>query len=200
MAIVAILMAMLFPVFAQAREKARQTACLSNLFQIGMAIMMYVQDYDERMPPVWYRAAGADHYFLDVVQPYIANDQIFKCPSRPDMWESFDVHSARPWSYGFNCGFMGTVALAQINRPCEIHVVMDQIVQDMRTNAVRADRRRCNAARQSWSAHNGGFNILFADGHVKWLRGAAFFSAAPRPSNVSVNDQEHDWHCDTRIQ
>ena len=49
-AIIAILAAILFPVFAQAREKARQTSCLSNMKQLGTATMMYVQDYDERMP------------------------------------------------------------------------------------------------------------------------------------------------------
>ena len=49
-AIIAILAAILFPVFAQAREKARQTSCLSNLKQIGLAFKMYVQDYDERWP------------------------------------------------------------------------------------------------------------------------------------------------------
>src|SRR5918997_594162 len=58
-AIIAILAAILFPVFAQAREKARQTSCLSNLKQIGTASMMYVQDYDEAMFPAWYDAGPA---------------------------------------------------------------------------------------------------------------------------------------------
>lgn len=49
-AIIAILAAILFPVFAQAREKARQTACLSNLKQVGLAVQMYAQDYDENIP------------------------------------------------------------------------------------------------------------------------------------------------------
>src|SRR4051794_11630180 len=52
-AIIAILAAILFPVFAQAREKARQTACLSNHRQIGTALMMYAQDYDEMFVPLW---------------------------------------------------------------------------------------------------------------------------------------------------
>ena len=50
-AIIAILAAILFPVFARAREKARQTSCLSNVKQMGIGVMMYVQDYDEVMPP-----------------------------------------------------------------------------------------------------------------------------------------------------
>src|SRR5437879_2648731 len=53
-AIIAILAAILFPVFAQAREKARQTSCLSNAKQMGLAVMMYVQDYDETFPPAYY--------------------------------------------------------------------------------------------------------------------------------------------------
>jgi prepilin-type N-terminal cleavage/methylation domain-containing protein len=53
-AIIAILAAILFPVFAQAREKARQSGCLSNLKQIGTALMMYTQDYDEAFPCTWY--------------------------------------------------------------------------------------------------------------------------------------------------
>jgi prepilin-type processing-associated H-X9-DG protein len=95
---------------------------------------------------------------------------------------------------------MSGTALAQIHRPCDLHVVMDQVIADMRTNAVRDDRKRCNAERLTWGAHNGGFNIAFADGHVKWLKSSAFYSTAPRPSNISASDQEHDWYCDTRIQ
>ena len=57
-AIIAILAAILFPVFAQAREKARQTSCLSNLRQLGTGMMMYVQDYDDTYPSVWYTDVG----------------------------------------------------------------------------------------------------------------------------------------------
>ena len=57
-AIIAILAAILFPVFAQAREKARQTSCVSNLRQLGMAMMMYVQDNDDTYPWVWYTNTG----------------------------------------------------------------------------------------------------------------------------------------------
>jgi prepilin-type N-terminal cleavage/methylation domain-containing protein/prepilin-type processing-associated H-X9-DG protein len=100
-AIIAILAAILFPVFAQARAKARQTACLSNMKQIGTGLMMYVQDYDETLPgnhssdgyaagvnqdlgwngpvragvPATYRNWARD------VQPYIKNFGIYKCPS-----------------------------------------------------------------------------------------------------------------------
>ncbi len=102
-AIIAILAAILFPVFAQAREAARKTACLSNTKQIGLAATMYAQDYDEVLPetgwvgpcssqtpgPNGYYAIG-DAYFSGVFSfpiasaPYIKNWQIFSCPSDPD--------------------------------------------------------------------------------------------------------------------
>ncbi len=84
-AIIAILAAILFPVFAQAREKARQTSCLSNLKQIGLATMMYVQDYDEMYSPVTEVVDdnGTDRYPLwpRFLAPYIKNTQIFREPS-----------------------------------------------------------------------------------------------------------------------
>jgi prepilin-type N-terminal cleavage/methylation domain-containing protein/prepilin-type processing-associated H-X9-DG protein len=88
-AIIAILAAILFPVFAQAREKARQASCLSNTKQIGLAIQMYAQDYDERLIPFWYVNAPTytgqgwplRHTFMFLSQPYVKNWDIFRCPS-----------------------------------------------------------------------------------------------------------------------
>ncbi len=97
-AIIAILAAILFPVFAQAREKARQAACLSNLKQAGSALAMYVQDYDERMPNAcaWGKAwlhgsaatecppivrAGAPAYAQEFLVPYVKNTEVWYCPS-----------------------------------------------------------------------------------------------------------------------
>ncbi len=82
-AIIAILAAILFPVFARAREKARQTSCLSNVKQLALGTMMYVQDYDE-VYPYWNRYADAN-VMPDAppkaVLPYVKNIQIFSCPS-----------------------------------------------------------------------------------------------------------------------
>ena len=92
-AIIAILAAILFPVFAQAREKARQTSCLSNLKQIGLAFLMYTQDYDEAFPDAvanqtqdggcapgleWWGQGGG---FVTLINPYIKNSGIYHCPS-----------------------------------------------------------------------------------------------------------------------
>ena len=80
-AIIAILAAILFPVFAQAREKARQITCTSNLRQTGMATLMYVQDYDERVPMSIYDAGG--HWFAvgHALETYTKNMRIWVCPS-----------------------------------------------------------------------------------------------------------------------
>jgi prepilin-type N-terminal cleavage/methylation domain-containing protein len=88
-AIIAILAAILFPVFAQARENARKTACLSNLKQLGTGIMMYTQDYDDYLPNnldgtiagkkdtnLWYDLSGSG-----MVDPYLKNKQVWFCPS-----------------------------------------------------------------------------------------------------------------------
>jgi prepilin-type N-terminal cleavage/methylation domain-containing protein/prepilin-type processing-associated H-X9-DG protein len=82
-AIIAILAAILFPVFAQAREKARQASCLSNTRQIGLAIMQYVQDYDETLTRQWYVSSSKAEQprWMDAVQPYAKNTEIFTCPS-----------------------------------------------------------------------------------------------------------------------
>jgi len=68
-AIIAILAAILFPVFAQARDKARQTSCLSNTKQVGLGVAMYVQDYDEQFPIAW----GGYGIWVDQVMPYVKN-------------------------------------------------------------------------------------------------------------------------------
>jgi prepilin-type N-terminal cleavage/methylation domain-containing protein len=74
-AIIAILAAILFPVFARAREKGRQTTCMSNLKQLGLALMQYAQDYDEHWP-------SSDWWgYKKVILPYVKADLVFKCPS-----------------------------------------------------------------------------------------------------------------------
>jgi prepilin-type N-terminal cleavage/methylation domain-containing protein/prepilin-type processing-associated H-X9-DG protein len=88
-AIIAILAAILFPVFAQAREKARATMCLSNLRQIGTAVMMYTQDHDEYLPfnyaytwgPGCSGPTGELYWWQDLCRPYVKNEQVYQCPS-----------------------------------------------------------------------------------------------------------------------
>ncbi len=81
-AIIAILAAILFPVFSQAREKARQSSCLSNMKQIGLAMMMYLQDYDyTSMRDTFWTFDRPGYCWNGMLQPYVKNKGIFKCPS-----------------------------------------------------------------------------------------------------------------------
>ncbi|MGQ9730446.1 MAG: prepilin-type N-terminal cleavage/methylation domain-containing protein [Candidatus Zipacnadales bacterium] len=80
-AIIAILAAILFPVFAKAREKARQTSCLSNVKQFNLGILMYVQDYDETFPLLMYATPTGAFTVFEAAQPYVKNNQIGDCPS-----------------------------------------------------------------------------------------------------------------------
>jgi prepilin-type N-terminal cleavage/methylation domain-containing protein/prepilin-type processing-associated H-X9-DG protein len=112
-AIIAILAAILFPVFAQAREKARQTSCLSNMRQFGTAGMMYTQDYDGMyVPPFKYEGQQSNcnvlYWWDDLLQPYMKNRQLPTCPS----WKGITSCAApenktldgknKPYSYGIN--------------------------------------------------------------------------------------------------
>jgi len=116
-AIIAILAAILFPVFAQAREKARQTSCLSNMKQLGLATLMYVQDYDETYPIAQYAYSGSlrqcwfgrevERNVWDknqsLLYPYMRNGQIQRCPSwggRPRFGDGN--------GYGYNWGYIGS--------------------------------------------------------------------------------------------
>ena len=78
-AIIAILAAILFPVFARARENARRSSCTSNLKQIGLGVLQYVQDYDDSMPG--HNMANQRQLWMDIIQPYIKSEQVFTCPS-----------------------------------------------------------------------------------------------------------------------
>jgi prepilin-type N-terminal cleavage/methylation domain-containing protein len=142
-AIIAILAAILFPVFAQARDKARQSACLSNTKQIGTAVQMYTQDYDETFfnQAAWDEVANVgsgswgpryDTYIRWPMAhlPYIKSEQVFKCPSDKGTPADRNLCAApggggcMPFyaSYGANAMLMlynGPTSLAAINKPAE---------------------------------------------------------------------------------
>src|SRR5688572_20792846 len=80
-AIIAILAAILFPVFAQARESARKATCTSNMKQIGTAISMYMQDFDEWYPPSQFPSTDPSVSWPTMIFPYIKNEGVFVCPS-----------------------------------------------------------------------------------------------------------------------
>jgi len=147
-AIIAILAAILFPVFSRARENARKTACLSNLRQIGTALMMYCQDWDERFPPAWlcdpHYATGRGSFvaWFPALGPYVKNQQVFECPSTNGdkyseifmgyWWIPPDWRGTIRHSYGYNmytgidgnCVLVrGGRSLASIPNPADIVAV-----------------------------------------------------------------------------
>ena len=166
-AIIAILAAILFPVFARAREKARQASCQSNEKELGIAFHMYAQDYDERMAT---STPGATRWHMQIY-PYIKNEQLFACPSESDM--VFNA-TTNPYGGGYAYNWAGLTgkSLAQIEYVAETICVGDQKSPgDYRlkypggaTGIELSDR------------HNDGANILFVDGHVKWMKPNVVYS------------------------
>ena len=134
-AIIAILAAILFPVFARAREKARQTSCLSNVKQISLGIIMYLQDYDEALPFLYNVPADGSPRtgLVQITQPYIMNWDVHDCPSSDQRTQV--GHYLNHRSYGYHVGLFraGTVPalrmLAEIRRPAEI-VMLGDVMQD----------------------------------------------------------------------
>ncbi len=157
-AIIAILAAILFPVFARAREKARQSSCLSNLKQIGLASMMYAQDYDEKLSP-YDPPNGTQYLPYTLWTPYIKNIQVWQCPSDS---------GGRLTSYGYNCWSTyrcpDIIPLGQIVYPAQTIVMIDTDSNDGRAYCATAYQE--GIARQR---HNGGCNATYCDGHAKWI-------------------------------
>lgn len=117
-AIIAILAAILFPVFARAREAARATQCKSNLKQINTGILMYAQDYDEILP-FGGHGGPAPNRWHTIVEPYIKNTGVFRCPS-------YNVGTNR--GYGTNVNLMEWQAarsLTEVQKPAETVIVAD---------------------------------------------------------------------------
>ncbi len=178
-AIIAILAAILFPVFAQAREKARQTSCLSNHKQYALATLMYLQDYDETFPMSSYLAGTCVSTFYLEVDPYVKNKQITVCPSEPLAMKLTDVVGAPcagtpPFtSYAVNGalyvnGFFPNptpVALAAVNRSAETIMNYDGNVGIGATpNPVQIVQPR----------HSEQFNANMVDGHAKAIKANLF--------------------------
>src|SRR5580700_4989323 len=122
-AIIAILAAILFPVFAQAKEAAKKTSCLSNTKQIGLAAMMYLNDYDDTYwwNP-WPGGLQQDYYlpipqptlgFYDLLQPYVKNQGVFSCPDNQDPYYAGNYPLNYKVNYGDNellCTYMATTS------------------------------------------------------------------------------------------
>jgi prepilin-type N-terminal cleavage/methylation domain-containing protein/prepilin-type processing-associated H-X9-DG protein len=180
-AIIAILAAILFPVFARAREKARQSSCQSNEKQIGLAFKMYEQDYDERTPGGYYvgwHAGGDEYFWCWPLQPYMKNTQMLVCPSNTTGWyygkRLQDPATVTGWrcSYGGNQIVLG-VSLAAITNEANTVYVVDAYNPwlDSGNNIYdRLGKGTYATTTTRTDLHNEGVNVLYMDGHVKWQK------------------------------
>jgi prepilin-type N-terminal cleavage/methylation domain-containing protein/prepilin-type processing-associated H-X9-DG protein len=198
-AIIAILAAILFPVFSRARAKARQAGCMSNIQQVGMAILLYAQDHGEILPAWCFGTlSGNDNgpaqgaYTWDtVIQPYMKNIQILTCPDSPygrtvteknggtmalrsyamPRYVSDPKGTFRP---GGTCDYPCPVDWPTV--PVDTILVMEKgkrglgIVGDAAAeNAAQSHSASTQAGYAADLYHNGGKNFCFLDGHVKWF-------------------------------
>src|SRR5687767_11769376 len=156
-AIIAILAAILFPVFARARENARRSSCQSNLKQIGLGLMQYTQDYDEAYP---LRDAGHGHW-RQLIQPYIKSTQLFQCPSNSGNTNQSDPavgeYPRINASYGINGRIGGSTSAinsASIDAPTTKIVVSDQeAVTSTYTDVMHPNWTAANISTRMWSKH-----------------------------------------------
>jgi len=189
-AIIAILAAILFPVFAKAREKARQSSCLSNVKQLGLGMLMYVQDYDEvffssgsrwlggtyGVNPVvpgapdvnWHNTFGYQDSWVSEIAPYIKNTQIYRCPSS-SVAACMGCDYGIPM-YGFASPatrinlFAARPAMATFTRPSQTMMLTETKSGVNPAYVMNVQHYACDPR------HNEGGNICFVDGHAKWMK------------------------------
>ena len=199
-AIIAILAAILFPVFARARENARRSSCQSNLKQIGLGILQYVQDYDEILPPSQNDGLWKSVPWHVLVQPYVKSYQLFKCPSNVSTGAVNNTtgHTADgvpadgvAISYETNGGnyagdfngrrpflWYGALTpqtnLASLNFPATTIFVHEQTSE---SEPMSYDLTKFTGTvngsgniKKAFTNHLGTTNMLFGDGHVKAMR------------------------------
>lgn len=173
-AIIAILAAILFPVFAKARGKARQSLCLSNMKQVSLALLSYAQDYDG-MTPYWGWNRGATWYTWDwVIMPYMKNTQILVCP------DNYYKGATPVRGYALP-RYVSSISVDAPPYACSTVLVTEKgssapgISNDCPSeNLIQAGNPSMAFiffGRDVPFRHNGGNNFAFLDGHTKWSAG-----------------------------
>ena len=200
-AIIALLAAILFPVFARARENARRSSCQSNEKQIGLSIIQYIQDNDNYYPGQNSTSGTTTNLLTctwqSAVWPYMKNSQIFTCPSNltnitanPDYGPWTQTFGTIPDDYDMNpavsgghvvggVGWFGIVD-SLIAQPATC-IMLGETDNNGQGNGIRLDTGAQGVGIQLWcyGGHFGGGNFLFCDGHVKWSK----WSSTMEPSN-----------------
>lgn len=184
-AIIAILAAILFPVFAKAREKARQTSCLNNCKQLALAALQYAQDYDETFPALgiaaslnvpqappynawgWQNTFGYWYSFPFVLYPYVKNTQCYMCPS--NQFSNCGINYA-PAANGINLAgakinfWNQFLKVGTFTRPSQTLMLTEEGGGGGNPYVLSDPYPVCA------NPHNDGGNIAYVDGHAKWQK------------------------------
>jgi prepilin-type N-terminal cleavage/methylation domain-containing protein len=181
-AIIAILAAILFPVFARAREKARQTACLSNTRQISLAADMYCADHDECYPICMYFTGLQFWGAPDALQPYLKNAAILQCPSEPRRTAVAEIQALLPAPMGADLEWLGyqanlavfedgaNNAFTGLSHPVVSQAELPYPAETMMMADADIELAPTPMATPIVAAHNAGFCAAFCDGHGKWVK------------------------------
>jgi len=190
--IIAILASILFPVFARAREKGRQASCSANLRQLALAFVCYADDHDETLP----QSFNAGSYWFEALAPYVKNPQLFACPSGggrmpttpcytesnpavaggrsyADAYPALNKAGAISYTYGSFDDSTGANPLE--GGTLTVSGQSLGIYEDASSVLLVGDGL-CRWFHSNWIAeylsgpqpHNGGYDIAYVDGHVKW--------------------------------
>ena len=213
-AIIAILAAILFPVFARARENARRSSCQSNLKQIGLAWTQYSQDYDERVLPGQV-IAGSSSYFgwAVVIQPYMKLKFAGICPSALGNGSTYSYNNSVSVTPSTVPQTSAPRSIASIQLPTQTPTFVDCYGSNTGAGIVRSNffipavtgmggrsldltgtqvvsTMDWDVAALPSARHFEGLNMLFADGHVKWLKsvGTATVNSASTYRNYNSED------------
>lgn len=194
-AIIAILAAILFPVFARARENARRSSCQSNLKQIGIGVMQYTQDFDENYPIFLGNNDNSkpDYGWAAVIQPYIKSTQVFQCPSEPTPPSVPLVGGANYTDYAYNMN-LGQNATFTIKVSKLEATAVTLMATDWTSSYAYREVGWANSSppwtdysvaadKTRWQRHLEGDNILFCDSHVKWLKPEKVTNGDPATGN-----------------
>lgn len=175
-AIISILAAILFPVFARARENARRSSCLSNTKQLGLSVLQYAQDYDEKLPPSLISTTSplTDKWWGFLIQPYLKSNQLLYCPSDTGLNTNIPPN-VNNVSYGYNYLYLnvdpvaynkGGVSLAAIGTVSETVLLGDGGLPSAGSYVIQWN----SANYRPRPLHLEGSNICFVDGHSKWYK------------------------------
>lgn len=187
-AIIAILAAILFPVFSKARANARRTVCQSNLKQIGLSFVQYMQDYDSRFP---LDAQGMTTLgWAYEIQPYTKSEQILQCPdedSDPIGGTTLEARAAAltfsDYFYNINIGYTSTTHPSPWKEGVAAYPTSTVLLGDGNGSGKGSDSTNnadhINIGSPSATRHLEGANYVFVDGHVKWVKPENVLSGVP---------------------